>query len=329
MFYFVKRHVTPFYFQKRVDFGETPRQSTPERHGSAGSNASQPSIPSTASQVLPSSSVSSKLSKQPRHISHQQQAEPVSPHAPLVFKTEGNRTVPAVTPAQMQRLWQITAESGPSQYQIMENAGRSLAQVALKFLKAKQNKDKLPKVVVLVGAGCCGATGLCAARHLANHQIQVVACLSRGYQLSDEVIYQRNLFKQAGGREGWIGSLPVETVDLIIDSLVGVGLRGPAITGPTVTLIQWANGQGAPILSLEMPSGHDPITGRASGPHISAHATLTVGLPKVGHLKEVTGQLYCADIGVPAAHFHKAGIDEYAPFFEDSFVIKLHTSKKI
>lgn len=261
--------------------------------------------------------------KQPVQLTKSQQSM-TSPSLLIPsFRTESNKIVPAVTPATMHELWKITRENGPTQYQIMENAGRSLAQIALKFLKGKEGS----KVVVLAGAGCTGATGLCAARHLANHQVQVIACMSRGYQLSDEAIAQRNLYKQSGGREGWQGSLPVETVDLIIDALVGIGLRG-SITGPTITLIQWANAQGAPILSLEMPSGVDPNTGKRVGASINAQATMAIALPKCGHHKEVTGQLYVADVGIPTPSFKKAGVEDYVPFFEDSFVIKLHSHRK-
>jgi hydroxyethylthiazole kinase-like uncharacterized protein yjeF len=226
----------------------------------------------------------------------------------------------------MLELWRICRESfGPTQLQVQENAGRSLAQIALKLLKGK----KLAKVVVLCGAGCTGASGLNAARHLANHQVQTIACMSRGYQLSDEVVLQRDMFKQTGGREAWPGSLPVETVDLIIDALVGLGQRGDRITGSTTTLIQWANAQGAPILSLEMPSGVNAHTGKPSGEcFIQAQATMAIALPKPGHARhEYVGQLYVADVGIPNPLFRHIGITDYMPFFEDSFVIKVTTRK--
>lgn len=55
--------------------------------------------------------------------------------------------------------------------------------------------------------------------------------------------YQRNVYRLTSGKEAQIGALSVEPVDLIIDALVGTGLRGQ-ITGPTATLIQWANANG-------------------------------------------------------------------------------------
>jgi NAD(P)H-hydrate epimerase len=66
------------------------------------------------------------------------------------------------------------------------------------------------------------------------------------------------------GKEAHIGSLPVETVDLIIDALIGCGLRGAPV-GPTQTLITWANSNGAPVISLEIPTGIQAENGQIEG----------------------------------------------------------------
>jgi len=179
--------------------------------------------------------------------------------------------------------------------------------------------------VVLAGVGLKGAAGFCAARHLANHNVKVVVCRSRAYQLADENAHQRKIYKETGGKEAQIGSLPVEPVVLIIDALIGIGLRG-APSDTTATLIQWANSNGAPILSYDVPSGVDSTTGKIFGDYIKATTTVTIALPKTGLLTSKTGSLYIADVGIPPFIFTKLGINYTSPFAEQ-FILKLQRSK--
>ena len=123
--------------------------------------------------------------------------------------------------------------------------------------------------------------GLCAARHLVNHGYNTSICRSRAYHLTDAHNYHRVIYQLSGGKEAQIGRLPVEPVDLIVDALIGCGLQGTP-RGPTVTLIDWANDNGAPVLALDVPTGVDPTTGKSEGKFIRPDVTLTLGLPKTG-----------------------------------------------
>ena len=104
-----------------------------------------------------------------------------------------------------------------------------------------------------------------------------------------------------------IASRP-SAADLIIDALIGYSLRGdPA--GTAAELITWANGQAAPILALDTPSGLDLTSGAAGTPAVRAAATLTLALPKVGLLDAPdVGELYLADISVPPLVYRRMGI---------------------
>ena len=234
------------------------------------------------------------------------------------FKTDNNVSVPAVTADKMKELASLLEPEGPNSYQVIENVARSLAQLSFRYIKGKEN----PKVAILVGVGAKGSCGIATARHLANHNINVFICRSRAYQLPEQHLYQRSIYRGTPGKEAHVGSLPVEPVDLIIDALIGTGLRG-APNGPTLTLIQWANANGAPILALDIPSGVNPTTGKTEGEYIHAHTTMTVALPKTGLTKEKAGQLYLADVGIPRSIFSKLGLNYTSPFSE-FFVIKLN-----
>ena len=95
---------------------------------------------------------------------------------------------------------------------------------------------------------------------------------------------------------------PSRPPDLIIDGLIGYSLKGGP-RGVAAELIEWANAQMVPVLSLDVPSGLDANRGRAFAPVVKATATMTLALPKVGFrqpdAKGVVGELYLADIGVP------------------------------
>jgi len=56
-------------------------------------------------------------------------------------------------------------ETGPNLFQMMENAGRNLAELAFEKIGEGWRNAK---IVVLAGTGGNGGGGICAARHLAN-----------------------------------------------------------------------------------------------------------------------------------------------------------------
>lgn len=94
----------------------------------------------------------------------------------------------------------------------------------------------------------------------------------------------------------------VAAPELILDGLLGYSLKGAPRNG-VAALIRLALRQGAPIVSLDLPSGIDATTGEVHEPAISAAATLTLALPKTGLYAAAArahiGELYLADIGVP------------------------------
>ncbi len=103
--------------------------------------------------------------------------------------------------------------------------------------------------------------------------------------------------------------------------MIGYSLKG-APYGLALELIQWANGTGSPILSLDVPSGLEATTGATPWEAIAPAWTLTLALPKTGLLPERTGALYLADIGIPAAIYYKVGIRYKSPF-DERFVVPL------
>lgn len=132
------------------------------------------------------------------------------------FFTDAGIEVPAVTAAQMREVDRITTEeTGPNLFQMMENAGRNLALLALAVLGEVWTSAR---IVVLAGSGGNGGGGICAARHLVNRGISVTLCIAEPGDLDEVPAFQRKIFRSTSGREITPTSLTVEPVDLVVDA---------------------------------------------------------------------------------------------------------------
>ena len=202
--------------------------------------------------------------------------------------------------------------------QMMENAGRALAELAVDVFGPR-------RVVVLAGAGGNGGGGLVAARHLSNRGHEVRVVLDRpADRLGGVPAHQLDILTRMG--------VPVTDdpgpADVVVDALIGYSLVGDP-TGRAADLIDWANEQSAPVLSLDTPSGLDVTTGVTARPCVTATATLTLALPKTGLLDAPeAGRLYLADISVPPLVYRRMGID-VGDLFADNQIIALSPSQHL
>jgi len=230
--------------------------------------------------------------------------------------------IPAVTHAQMVKVDRLMIEEyGITLMQMMENAGRSLAELTSELLGGVV---KGKRITVLCGGGNNGGGGMAAARHLVNWGADVqIALAVPAEKLKDAPAHQVCTLRAMGvhvSDDFYSGN-----IDLIIDALIGYGLRG-APRGKVAQWIQEANRSAVPILSLDIPSGLDADTGSPLGDCILANATLTLALPKVGMCEDgaskYLGELYTGDISVPIRLFRKIGI-EVGDLFTSSPIVKV------
>jgi NAD(P)H-hydrate epimerase len=211
--------------------------------------------------------------------------------------------------------------------QMMENAGRNLAHLARdRFLDG--DPEGKP-VVVLAGTGGNGGGALVAARRLHNWGARVQVVLAQPMdKLTPVPAHQLDILTHMR-----VPILAAEEVDttttlaVVLDGLIGYSLRG-APRGAAAELIRWANGQRAPILALDVPSGIDAGTGTVYEPAIRASATLTLALPKKGlrlpNVEALVGELYLADISVPPGLYGSPALDlSVGPLFRRADVIRL------
>lgn len=236
--------------------------------------------------------------------------------------------IPAVTAAQMREVDRIMVEDlGISLLQMMENAGRALAELTRIHLSGVRRR----RILVLAGRGGNGGGGMVAARRLAIWGGEVRIVLSQPEaELAGWPARQMASLRAMGlpiHHHGELASL-VRQADLVLDALIGYSLDGPP-REPEASLIRAANASGVPILALDLPSGLDPDSGAPHDPTILATRTLTLALPKAGLLRpdaaRWVGELWLADISVPPAAYAKFGVAP-GPLFAESDLIRIARS---
>lgn len=213
--------------------------------------------------------------------------------------------IPTISREQMAKIDSLAVNHfGLETIQMMENAGRETAALARTVLGGVRGKT----IVILAGKGNNGGDGLVAARFLHNRGAQVhVVMAAHPDELSQLVREQLGML-----RAMYVSIIhPVDylkverllqTAHLIVDALLGYNIEGDP-RGNVRQLIEWATGSKNRILSIDLPSGLDPDTGRPGTPCIRAAWTLGLTLPKKGcvvkQAKDYVGTLYVADMGVP------------------------------
>lgn len=223
----------------------------------------------------------------------------------MSWKTFAKSDFATVTAGQMANLDQLAMTEGYLLFQMMENAGRSLALLAQELFSAKT-------VAVLVGPGGNGGGGLVAARHLLNSGIAVSIFPARDIAEFHSIPrFQASLAAKAEARFGEPHQFHPENFDLVIDALTGYSLQGQ-LRGTASNLVLSLAGSTTPILSLDLPSGSDPDSGLGS-PVVLPAATMTLAAVKQGLLSANTGRLFLADIGIPRPFYSWLGLTAATP----------------
>jgi NAD(P)H-hydrate epimerase len=228
--------------------------------------------------------------------------------------------IPAITTSQMVEVDRLMTEVyGIGLVQMMENAGRSLAELTRRLLGGDISGRK---IAVLCGSGNNGGGGMVAARHLHNWGGEVaVKAVYNPEKLKNIPAHQWEILRKIGVRE--LTRERLDQFEIILDAIIGYGLSGDP-HGLAAQWIELANRSKIPILSLDAPSGLNTTSGVPGDPCISAAATMTLALPKTGLLesaaKPVIGALYLADISVPPELYQRMGISVSSVFSQDPII---------
>ena len=199
---------------------------------------------------------------------------------------------------------------------LMEKAGRRVAEFVVEKFPAPTSL----RIVVLCGKGNNGGDGLVAARYLREHGFDPdVWLFSSPGALQGDAAANLKRWQAASGNltlvetaAQWEVLRPnLAQADVIVDALLGTGLRGPA-GGLFAAVISDLNAVSFSatavrprlVLSVDVPSGLPSDGEPAAGPVVQAHATVTFTAPKLGPLLSRDaasgGALHVRDIGSPA-----------------------------
>ncbi|MEE4410588.1 MULTISPECIES: bifunctional ADP-dependent NAD(P)H-hydrate dehydratase/NAD(P)H-hydrate epimerase [unclassified Serratia (in: enterobacteria)] len=188
------------------------------------------------------------------------------------------------------------ASLGISLYDLMQRAGEAAYALA---------RDQYPAGshwLVLCGHGNNGGDGYVVAKLAAAAGVKITLIACEGSRpLPVEAAAARQAWLNAGGEIHPADSRWPESIDLIIDGLLGTGLN-TAPRSPYNTLIEAANRSSAPVIALDIPSGLLAESGAAPGAVIRATHTLTFIALKPGLLtgqaRDWVGQLHQSRLGL-------------------------------
>lgn len=215
-----------------------------------------------------------------------------------------------LTPHQMKEIDSIAINTlGIPGIVLMENAALQTAFKASSMLEGIKN----PKITVVAGNGNNGGDALAVTRHLLSMGYAVSTyAMSDVDTLYGDALTNGQILKNIGieipviNNEKALEELKESCLqsNLVIDGLFGTGLNRD-VEGVWFQVIEIINNYSSLILSIDIASGVDGLTGQIRGTCIKADATVTFFLPKIGMVQHPgaskMGELSVVDIGIPYA----------------------------
>lgn len=210
---------------------------------------------------------------------------------------------PCLTAAEMQALEATAFAEGRLQsLEAMETAGQGAAEI----IRGWPGVDVAAReALILCGPGNNGGDGYVIARALAEDGWRMTVCaLGAPKAEAMEAVTNRARWETlgpVGDLFGWNGGLPAGAV--VVDALFGIGLRRGLDLEAGIALDRIgaaARRAGAAVFAIDVPSGLCADTGRALGPVLPAHCTITFHTVKPAHLgrPDLCGQVQIVDIGL-------------------------------
>ncbi len=182
-----------------------------------------------------------------------------------------------LTPSEISDLDRKTIKSGTPGIVLMERAGLAVAKIVSQL---KSPSDGI--ILVYAGPGNNGGDGFVAARFLQQmgYTVLVRPAFGSSSSISEDCRINMERYIFAGGL---VSHEPQVTAALAVDALLGVGFSGN-LRGGTLDLAVECSGLNAPIISVDVPTGVDGLTGKCDKSAVKADVTITFAAPKLGLL---------------------------------------------
>ena len=216
-----------------------------------------------------------------------------------------------LTPTQMYEADALAVKRGFASLKLMENAGRAVT------TEITKRYSKRP-VAVICGPGNNGGDGFVVARLLVAKKWPVRLYLVGAESPSSRprahsptrgklTIQKNDAVRMAARWKGKIGTFAdfEKSVGgksgprLIVDAIYGAGLNKdfPGYLADSI------HGAGVPVVSIDVPSGVDGLTGQVRHCSVIADLTVTFFRKKPAHVlqpgRRLCGEIVVADIGIP------------------------------
>lgn len=203
---------------------------------------------------------------------------------------------------------------GLSRLCLMESAGKSLAEEVGKI--AVYTFAKPVKVVIFTGSGGNAGDGFVAARYLLNRGYDVDIYMLKDNIHSGDARINLEILKNMKPRLSRLNIFNLKNLDdinncevaksrdeefVIVDGLLGTGIKGKLQTN-IKRAIEIINESDGIKISVDVPSGMDPLTGEIADLAVVPDYTISFHKIKTGVRnadEEVVGGLVTADIGIP------------------------------
>jgi len=200
---------------------------------------------------------------------------------------------------------------------LMERAGEAA------FALLKRKWPDVRKLIVLCGTGNNGGDGFVVARLAKQAGMNVkVMQIGDANKLQGDALAAAQRLQSVDIMPGAFDRGVLLTADVIIDAMLGIGLRGD-VNKEIQNIISAINQIDTPVLALDIPSGLNADTGQVQGAAMIADATITFIANKRGlyhgDAREYIGELTLATLNVPLAAYEQQSAEveriEYAQFY--------------
>lgn len=214
-----------------------------------------------------------------------------------------------VSVAEMIAIEKEADASGHTYAQMMEQAGRGLAEV----VRDAYSHLSIKTALALIGSGNNGGDALVAFCYLQEWGWQTLAYIVRPRPENDPLVDRYllaggTLLEIEGDPDYQNLALALETHALILDGLLGTGIQLP-LRGPIAKVLDLVGTRlleiknPPPVVAVDCPSGVDCDTGEAASECLPAEITVTMAAVKQGLLKfpafKLVGDLRLVGIGLP------------------------------
>jgi hydroxyethylthiazole kinase-like uncharacterized protein yjeF len=199
---------------------------------------------------------------------------------------------------------------GVSRLQLMENAGRSVAEEVVNRFKPDKTR-----IAVFCGLGGNGGDGFVAARHLTCLGFKVEVLLAGKSSDISDIAAQKNWVALQSLKDVLIihevydsSLIPNLEAKVVVDALLGIGLKG-APRPPILQMVKKINEMDCFCVAVDVPTGIDSDTGTVLGEAVKADLTITFHKLKPGlaKAKKHVGEMIVKDIGLPSEFERFAG----------------------